>query len=410
MAGWRWLAAALASIALAFLAALTLAGVALADGDEQEAAASAALQPTQVVAEIPDGYNQLFPLQWGGGSLYQLKARLGTMGCLANTIWNYDGGEWHGYNQYHVPSTLNAEWLGAYQEFVPAGSLYATCFDICTFSYFDDPRPEDKPCMSPVAFLEDLNPQFFRYPIDESSTCTDDFDPLVKQSALPSMPLYPDTCIVRQKVPGGGGGNAMPPFNIFGDGSTSMYPIYPSLVVVFEPPHDEQTIVFTRLNVNADGTQTVEFPHLNAVATEIHELCHANQSFHIAEQMQPDILREEVVRGASRTVAQWLVTEPGRAFVDLVGFAHDADWNWSLPDDTYDSKYKYIYGSDSPIELSAELCTGYFLRRIGQEALAPGYPNILGAKGGSARYLTPEIVEWIETWVALPEIAAHATD
>ncbi len=381
MAGWRWLAAALVSMALAFLAALTLAGVALADGDEQEAAASAALQPTQVVAEIPDGYGRLFPLQWGGGSLYQLKARLGTMGCLANTIWNYDGGEWHGYNQYHVPSTLNAEWLGAYQEFVPAGSLYATCFDICEFSYFDDPRPADWPCLSPVALLEKFGASLYQHPIDESSTCTDDFDPLVKQSALPSMPLYPKTCIVRQDTPGGIGGNATFPFVPW---NGSMYPYYPSVLAIFAPPRDGQTDI-DRLWVR------------NA---ELHELCHANQYFHIAEQMQPDRLLNPSRVVAGWVVAGWLVTEPGRAFVDLVDFVRDADWDWSLPDDTYES----IYGPN-PFELAAELCSFYLLDRMGEqpkEALRDSDFDL-------ARYLTPEIVEWIETWVALPEIVAPET-
>ena len=384
MAGWRWLAAALASMALAFLAALTLAGVALADGDEQEAAARAALQPTQVVAEIPDGYNQLFPLQWGGGSLYQLKARLGTMGCLANTIWNYDGGEWHGYNQYHVPSTLNAEWLGAYQEFVPAGSLYATCFDVCTFSYFDAPRPADTPCLSPVAWLEANGASYYRHPIDESSTCTDDFDPLVKQSALPSMPLYPDTCLVRQERPLFGG-QATFPFTLWNSNSI-IYPYYPNVLVIYGPRSED--------------------PHYRTYArnVELHELCHANQDFHIAEQMQPDRLLNplaDVSYSDDWDVTSWLVTEPGRAFVDLVGFAREADGDWSLPDDTYES----IYGPD-PVELAAELCSFYLLDRMGEQI-----SNVFSDPDFDlARYLTPEIVEWIEMWVALPEIAAHATD
>ena len=390
MAGWRWVAAGLVSMALAFLAALTLAGGALADGDEQEAAAPAALQQTQVVAEIPDGYNQLFPLQWGGGSLYQLKARLGTMGCLANTIWNYDGGEWHGYNQYHVPSTLNAEWLSAYEEFVPAGSLYATCFDGCTFSYFDAPRPADVLCLSPAAWfeLEGMRSSGYLHPIDESSTCTDDFDPRVKQGALPSMPLYPNTCIVRQEGPMGVQGNATNPFINW---SGPFYLGYPSLIVVFQPPDDEQTAIDRKLLLHIDRKLLLH--------VELHELCHVNQSFHIAEQMQPDRLLSDGFWAA------WILTEPGRTFVDLVGFARDADGDWSLPDDTYRS----VYGNDDPLELAAELCTVYFLRRmIDQEvvhggASSPYYNPVLPT------LLTSEIVEWIETWVALPEIVAPET-
>ena len=385
MAGWRWLAAALVSIALAFLAALTLAGVALADGDEQEAAAPAALQPTQVVAEIPDGYGRLFPLQWGGGSLYQLKARLGTMGCLANTIWNYDGGEWHGYNQYHVPSTLNAGWLGAYEEFVPAGSLYATCFGICEFKHFDDQQPADKPCLSPATLLEreDVRSSWYKYPLDESPTCTDDFDPLVKQSTLPSMPLYPDTCLIRQEYPLFGGNATFP----FVPWNGIMYPYYPNMLIIRGPLGSENPAYRTIFRSN-----------------ELHELCHANQFFHIAEQMQPDRLLKpfaDVSYSDNGDVAGWLVTEPGRAFVDLVGFVRDADWEWSLPDDTYEN----VYGTKNPLELAAELCSFYFLDRMGEQSS----DIFRDPDFDLARYLTPEIVEWIERWVALPEIVAPET-
>ena len=48
---------------------------------------ASAIQPTQVIADIPQEYNEVFSLQWGGGSLYQLKQRLATMSCIVDTIW-----------------------------------------------------------------------------------------------------------------------------------------------------------------------------------------------------------------------------------------------------------------------------------------------------------------------------------
>ena len=380
MDGWRR-AAALAITALALLAALTLAGVASADDGEQEAA-TAALQPTQVVAEIPESYNQLFPLQWGGGSLYQLKMRLATMGCIANTIWNYDDDRWHGYNQYNVPSTLNADWLAAYGEFVPAGSLYATCFDICEFSYFEAPRG-GKPCgsLAEMRAREEWD-GLHRYPIDDSIECTDDFDERVKELVLPSMPVYPGVCIFRPSGPTGRG-SAVSPFTVLGS-ALAVYPFWPSLVVVYEmtPPDSGAESRRARL-----------------LGAEIHELCHSNQYYHFIEWMQPDRLINTQLNAPS---IRWRTTKPGSSFIDLVGFTQDAAGDWSLPDD---SSFRNIY-SISPVELAAELCMLYFFDRMGERSLYE-----LGREDPDpTRYLTDEIVEWIETWVALPEIAAAGTD
>ena len=390
MVEWRQ-AATLAAIALAVLAALVLAGAATADDGEQVAAAPAPLQPTQVVAEIPEGYNQLFPLQWGGGSLFQLKSRLATMGCIANTIWNHDDDQWHSYNQYNVPSTLNAAWLAAYGAFVPAGSLFATCFDVCEFNYFDAPRG-DIPCESLADFRESGGLRGLgRYPIDDSTECTDDFDKRVKDHVLPSMPLYPGVCIFRQSAPSGGGHAYIPLSALIVGG---YYPINPGFVVVYKhsSPH-----------------QSVEYNRAGALGTEIHELCHTNQFYHSVEQMRPDrLITGRLITGGSSSTSAWLTTEPGSSFIDLVGFSLDAAGDWSL---LGDSTFRDIYGSDDPLELSAELCMLYFADRMGEHSVYAVDYVVDGAISRSAtkfdpmRYLTDEIVEWIETWVALPEIA-----
>ena len=64
------------------LLAVSVAGVSADNGDEEAAVAAVAteLRPTQVSADIPEGYETLFPLQWGGGSLPQLKGRLAEQG------------------------------------------------------------------------------------------------------------------------------------------------------------------------------------------------------------------------------------------------------------------------------------------------------------------------------------------
>lgn len=396
MDGWRQ-AASLAVIALAVLAALTLTGAATADDGEQAATAPTALQPTQVVAEIPEGYNQLFPLQWGGGSLYQLKMRLATMGCIANTIWNYDSGEWHGYNQYNVPSTLNADWLSAYGEFVPAGSLFATCYDVCKFSYFEAPRG-DRPCQSLAEFRERDFYNIPKYPIDDSSECTDDFDERVKEHVLPSMPLYPGVCIIRQSIPSSerAKGTAIAPVARLNAASVNAasYPYYPSIIVVYS---------------RAVATVT-EWEQVRALDTEVHELCHTNQSVHFIEQMKPDLLI--AVPWGTNNV--WAATTPGNTFIDLVGFTRDDDGEWSLPAGTYEG----IYGHHAPTELAAEVCSMYFIHKMG-ERNAYAYVTYDNKKRRNewdakdfdpAQYLTDEIVQWIETWVALPAITGAEAD
>ena len=158
-----------------------------------EARADDEIQPTQVIAEIPDGYDELFPLQWGGGSLRDLKGRLATMGCLVNTIWVHDGA-WHPYNQYNVPSALAAEFLAAYEHHVPAGTLWADCFDHCDYRHVD--YTGSASCETPEEWMSgwDSRPPF---------GCSDDFGKTIEQWVLPILPVPPSICIVQGFDPGG---------------------------------------------------------------------------------------------------------------------------------------------------------------------------------------------------------------
>ena len=128
---WKRAAALLAAAGLL----ATLSASVSADENNIGSEVARALQPTEVIAEIPEAYNEIFELQWGGGSLYQLKGRLATMGCIADTIWVHDNDKWHPYNQYQIPSTLNEQFITQYAQLIPAGTLYASCYDICDFDY-----------------------------------------------------------------------------------------------------------------------------------------------------------------------------------------------------------------------------------------------------------------------------------
>ncbi len=123
------------------ITAVALLAAILADTFASAQSPVATLQPTQIAAQIPITHDTPFPLRWGGGSLHHLKTRLATLGCIADLIWAYDETrtQWRPYSQYRAPSSLNQPFLDDFREHLPAGDLYAACFDPCDFRYFDNP-------------------------------------------------------------------------------------------------------------------------------------------------------------------------------------------------------------------------------------------------------------------------------
>ena len=390
--------AALCMRAAALLAAagmfIFLAEGISADNDIAEAVAVRVLEPTELVAEIPEEYNTLFELQWGGGSLHQLKGRLATMGCMANTIWLYDNDQWHPYNQYQIPSTFasNVEFQNQYAEFIPAGTLWSDCFRMCEFKYSGD--IQTKLCET-FEFLRKHNLfNIFPDPINDTSFCTDDFDSLVKQKVLPRLPLHPDTCIVRQeneKVQG------------YYSNFFNNIPAYPNSapIVVVYAPND-----YVSPNL---PSATQQRNKARLLGVEIHELCHINQEWHVAQALQPNNLLW------AHSNDLWYETPAGKEFIALTGFTKNGAGNWSLP---YTSVYKDIY-SINPLELSAEMCMSYIAESIGIENV---YKYEFWRKSGgftlrptpvdfdTSKYLVPEMVEWLETYMILPQIMEDAGD
>ena len=97
----------------------------------------------------------------------------------------------------------------------------------------------------------------------------------------------------------------------------------------------------------------------------------------------------------------------------MIGFIDLGYWQWKLP---HSSIYRDIY-SKNPIELSAELCSMYLLDKIGATQQYE-YRKwvVLNDKWGYFlpftpipnfsvnTYLTPQIRQWLETYMILPEI------
>ena len=342
--------------------------------DKASAQESEELQPTQVIADIPENYNEIFSLQWGGGRLYQLKQRLATMSCVVDTIWVYNNNQWHPYNQYQVPSTLNQQFLAQYSELIPAGTLYASCFDICEFG--------GRECITFEIRIERANEYTSNTMLslrESNSTCTDDFDPRVKEQVLPLLAIRPDLCIIRQvrdDVSGIGGraviNSVKQPFIL----------VYGDILSV---------------------TKSVRNNTI-ALQQEIHELCHINQYWYWIQQLQ----RDASVR--YRTYDYFESGVYGKEFIDLVGFTQTNEGVWDLP---ADSVFRDVY-SPNPAELSAELCSLYFLDII--DTRNTTYEYVKYDKENEQivsipyrvvdvnTYLTPEIREWLETYVVLPQI------
>ena len=334
------------------------------------------LQPTQIVAEIPEGYDTMFELEWGGGSLIHFKGRLATMGCIVNNIEMHDFGtdRTYVYNQYNtntIPTVYaNRRFLGAFEQFLPAGMFSADCYNICEF--------KDKECVS----FEEMNKRRGGYASEYERNdsianlpCTSDFNPKVTTQVFPRLPLIPNVCIViKQLNDGRGVGGVVQNFTI----NT------PQFITIFDdgsPYSRDQEYMTIRLKV------------------EIHELCHINQKWQQVRQLRSTQDYYELGSGAYFQDSQY-----GKEFIDLIGFTSFG----RLP---FDNIYTDIY-SENPIELSAELCSMYLLEKMGERS---NY-DYLTYNGGryyevpirnfdTSKYLIPEIVEWLETYMILPDIS-----
>lgn len=297
---------------------------------------------------------ELFAIEWGGGSLYDLKRSLAVRGCMLDLLWLQGGNEeWHGYSQYRVPPSLQREFLERYEAGVPAGTLHATCLDICTLQYETETiAAYDPRCRTAAeALSDDQN--------DASSLCTGEFDPLVIEHVMPLLPRRPDLCIVRidydleagranDRYAVGVSGALLNQYDdaAFETGERTWYETYPNrqpVILITSPrnPADER----------APGTRAA------TLHAEVHELCHAAQDWIFLQSIN------QHSRQARPLHEWWDQSEAGREFAAAVGFTRSETGRWTLIDDRF---YRYVYGSDHPAELAAELCAAYLFERMGQ--------------------------------------------
>ena len=380
---FRLLRRAAALLAAAGLFAVLVAGIS-ADGGNEEAVVARALKPTQARAEVPTAYNELFTIQWGGGSLYHLKARLATMGCMLNTIWVYDNNRWFSYNQYNVPHSFNQPFLNQFIDTIPATTLYGDCIDICTFDAYTGEVIRNHRCLSFEKMKEDG--WFFGFDIQDETPCTDNFHPTVKQKVFPLLAILPNTCIVhedRRDETRGVGGIAL---------IMTITDITPFITLYIH-------------NNNYRSRQEFEIIKLNK---EIHELCHINQGWQWVEQLKTGMRNKDY-----KYFEDSFYNSPqGKEFIQLTDFILTGEdqygvKQWKLPTN---SIYRDIYHIN-PSELSAELCTMYIMDKIGERSKYDYqrynrhinlYDRVPIRNTDLSKYLTPEIVEWLEKYMVLP--------
>ena len=138
------------------------------------------------------------------------------------------------------------------------------------------------------------------YPIDDTSLCTDDFDPLVKEQVLPLLPLHPDTCIVRQEYTSVRGYY----INFFVQYNNT-YPNSVPMIVVYAPADYVSPTL---------PSATQQRNKVRLLYSEIHELCHINQGWYVAQALQPDNVL------SARPNDLWYATPAGKEFIALTEF------------------------------------------------------------------------------------------
>lgn len=333
---------------------IATAALMLSPSSAQDPAAPAYLE---LRASVPEETGAVFPIEWGGGSLYDLKRRLAVRGCMLDQLWLIENGRWVGYAQYSYPISRQTRFLSRYEDELPAGRMYASCFDICSFEYASAAGAAyDSRCRYAATELSDSGN-------DASAVCTRGFDPRLAEAVLPVLPTRPDLCIVRVEF------EAEP--EVWRD----RYEIGVSGVLIQQYDHasfqrrgetwweiypNRQPFVLVTLPTNPPGWRAAGVRTL-ALHAEAHELCHANQEWMLLQSMN------QFRRVAAPFDEWWLESEAGLAFIEALDFEQASDGSWSL-DPRYRPLYRFVYGADRPAELAAELCAVHLLERINEHS------------------------------------------
>ena len=421
---------------LAFV--LVVAGIALwaasASADEPDADQTPlGLTQVRYLAERPEEFDAVFPIDWGGGSLLQLKSRLQTLDCLVDTVYVFDdaAAQWHAYSQYRVLPDLTSQldFLARFEADIPQGRLWVSCFDFCQIQYV---HANGQPVRDHIGWFCErgswdgygkpsfnvleagtswsfevlearkswLIPEWVRVGEEiEWRTCDQGWNQDIQTYLLPNLPVMRPVCGIHTidpltLVPGqAAGGTYEPRTNLALD-------------------HDQFGFDPFRLRLRT-GSSIARVGGLAAksIAVESHELCHAHQEWHVLQEVTVRSLYGDDLPGGDGVGEfgwlnyAWTSTRQGAEFTVLVGFERGPDGYWYLP---ASSQFRNWYGGGfptsvrpaddsaqygSPLELAAEFCSEYLLAK-----LDPSHVT-LNRWGEPEEPLPDESIDWLERWV-----------
>lgn len=310
----------------------------------------------------PPETNGTATIQWGGGTLYQLTARLAVNGCDLNLlhVWDDQIRSYTGYT-FDGPTFLNAPFHRKYADTIPASTIWVKCIDMIEHVYGYGLLNEQQ---KQEVDAKDKMVDFARV---DFSDCGDYWQQQTRDDVLPVIPTPQNICLTYTTGHGGG---------LYVQGLTQ----YLDAILHVVKPH---VAVVRSGYIGPD------------LVLEWHELCHANQSWNLVKYNTGSDLLEAST--ASHPEHRWYMTEQGRSFIDLFGFQQDQQGGWLLSDDdnAYDGLHNSDYYTSDPQELSAELCAGYLMTKAQVQQDWTEY---------YAPYLTDEVIAWLEQYVfVLPE-------
>ena len=305
-------------------------------------------------------------IQYGGGSFYQLISRLSIEGCEVINL-NIDNLHY----DFRNPNEENQDFKDTYTDRIEQNTnINIMCIDNCGIIYGLNLLSDE--WKGGFDSLPRCEP--FRYILESvisRTDCTTDWTSDIQKVFL-QIPVLQDLCKIE----------------VVSKTSGEWGLFFPSIYFAAENiilQAQETTIVFQsnkkKIDLNSDDW----------LYTTIHEVCHAHQVWYtFKQQIDNDYLKNNNNEEA-RIEGIWYETDMAQEFIDITDFEQQSNGEWKLKGNI---KGVDSYVSSDPIELSADVCALYMIKRI--------RPNSDFKRFTKSPYLTPELEEWVEKYIVLP--------
>ena len=316
-------------------------------------------------------------IQYGGGSFYQLVSRLSTQGCNVHTL-SINGVHY----SFENTNEQNQEFTNNYKQHIPKDTnITITCVDNCDIIYGLDlvEDPNFSHLIQNIEWCDDNTEIVYAFEPNaiELSPCSNDW---LQHSRVffDIVPVFQDVCKVVVTVS---------EQDILGAAAPGVYIQQKAMYQIFIP--------FIYVTQHQDPAQQEK--DIDVIQTELHELCHVHQNWYtFKEYIDYNYLENTSHDGQISFL--WYETPMAQEFNDIVGFTQRADgeWNPLFGSIYYNSFPDGHYVASDPKELSADLCANYLLQKIQPN-------NNEYSQYAQSPYITPEIEQWIQKYILLPE-------